>query len=509
MKIVTAAEMRDIDRLTTERAGVPSLTLMENAGTAVAAAVMSFPGRVLVVCGKGNNGGDGLVAARKLHEAGREVQVVLLAQPPDVKGDAAEMLRRLPFKPVVATTVERVKSSIADADIVVDAILGTGFTPPVSELYAAAIAAINASGAYVIAVDLPSGVFADSMSVAEPRCRADQIVTFTALKPAHLFSFAQTPTSVADIGSPPEIVQSQLGYQAITARDFRSLLAPRDPAGHKGTYGHVLVVGGSIGKAGAPAMAAMAALRSGAGLVTVACPRSVLPTIAGFAPELMTEPLDETSQGTISTSALRRVLELARSRDVLVIGPGLSRNFETQRFIQALIAQVEKPIVLDADGLNAFEGRAETLKDAAAKLVLTPHPGEMSRLTGQSTQDIAENRTATARDLAATSGATVLSKGRNTVVAFPDGDAWLNPTGNPGMATGGAGDVLAGMLGAFLGQNQVAQKEAVLASVFLHGLAGDFAAADVGEISMTATDLIGRIPRAIRQVQSFPPERIW
>lgn len=510
MKIVTAAEMRETDRLTSERAAVASLTLMENAGTAVAETAMQHSGSVLVVCGKGSNGGDGLVAARKLHEAGREVSVVLLAQPPDVKGDAAEMLRKLPFKPTVATTVERLRSTISEADVIIDAILGTGFTPPVSELYAAAIAAINSTQARVIAVDLPSGAESDArITENTPHCRAHEIVTFTGLKPAHLWSFPHIPTTVAPIGTPDGLIQTTAGYEAITAADFKSLLASRDVGGHKGDYGHVLIIGGSVGKAGAAAMAGMAALRSGAGLVTVACPSSVLRTVAGFAAELMTEPLAETATGSISISALRKVLELSRIRDIVAVGPGLSRDLETQRFVQSLVAQCEKPLILDADALNAFDGGAEVFKDARVPLVITPHPGEMSRLTGKPTAEIQANRVVVAKEFASTHSVTTVLKGKNTVVALPSGAAYINPTGNPGMATGGTGDILTGVIAGFSAQHPERMREVVIGSVFLHGLAGDFAAADLGEISMTATDLLGRIPRAIRHVQSLPPARIW
>src|SRR5215471_7740599 len=364
MKIVSAAEMREIDRATTERFGIPSLTLMENAGSAVARFVQSdYPGaeRISVICGKGNNGGDGFVAARKLREAGLAVRVLLLCSPDELRGDAAAMFRKLTIHPQIV----RDEGSLAavpelwDADVVVDAILGTGFRPPVGPLYAAAIHRMNESSAPVVAVDIPSGADADAMrpqpsgSVA----RADAVVTFTRPRQAHVFADLTTgPTVIAPIGSPEAAVASKLGLELSTPDDFARLLAPRSREANKGSYGHVLVVGGSVGKAGAAAMAGFAALRAGAGLSTVATPHSVLPTVAGFHPELMTEPLRETSAGTIASSNLQSVFldRMVEHKSVLAIGPGISREPETQDFVRSILKRYRTPIVLDADGLNAF-----------------------------------------------------------------------------------------------------------------------------------------------------------
>src|SRR6267154_4951965 len=319
MKIVTAEEMRTIDRVTSERFGVPSLTLMENAGAAVAKYLLSrreSAGRIAVFCGKGNNGGDGFVAARRLHERGKKVQVILLANPADLRGDAAVMFGKLLAAAVAVHSSEQLKNervlSSLHADLYLDAVLGTGFKPPVSGLYADAIAIMSASHVPVIAVDIPSGADADAMGPQSGTiARADAIVTFTAPRPAHVFSsLTPGPTVVADIGSPEEAIVSALHLNVITARDVAPLIGPRPAESNKGSYGHVLVVGGSLGKAGSAAMAGMAALRVGAGLSTVATPKSVLGTVAGFHPELMTEPLFETDTGSISTSALDRIDEL-------------------------------------------------------------------------------------------------------------------------------------------------------------------------------------------------------
>ena len=389
MKIVTAAEMREIDRATSQRFGVPSLTLMENAGTAVAEFVVPntrLQARIGVICGKGNNGGDGFVAARKLKAAGREVRVVLLAEPSELRGDAAEMFSKLPIAPIIVPSSEELKReqarAVFESEVLLDAILGTGFKPPVSGLYAEAIRLLNASSAPVVAVDIPSGADADVMGEQTGAvARADAVVTFTAPRPAHIFGrLTDGPTLISPIGSPDEAVVSSLQLNLITAREIAPLMGPRPLAANKGNFGHVLVIGGSFGKAGAAAMAGMAALRSGAGLSTVATPKSVLATVAGFHPEVMTEPLDETDAGSISTRSNERVDTLIKGKTVLAVGPGISRNPETSEFVRRLVVNCKTPIVLDADGLNAFEGRATELNGKGRSLVITPHPGEMARL---------------------------------------------------------------------------------------------------------------------------------
>src|SRR5579863_6742783 len=393
MKIVTAAEMREIDRATSQRFGVPSLSLMENAGSAVAEFVVArYPSaeRIGVICGKGNNGGDGFVAARKLKAAGKEVRVVLLAEPADLRGDAAEMFAKLPVSPVIVRSSEELKQektqTVFESEVLLDAILGTGFKPPVSGLYGEAIRLMNASSAPVIAVDIPSGADADVMGEQTGAvARADAIVTFTAPRPAHIFgNLTSGPTIVAPIGSPGEAIHSSLNLNVITPQEIDPLIGPRPRDSNKGMYGHVLVVGGSLGKAGAAAMAGFSALRSGAGLVTVATPRSVLSTVAGFHPELMTEPLAETESGSISAQALGAFWHAAENKTALAIGPGISRHPETAEFVRAIVSKSQMPIVLDADGLNAFEGKAAELNGRGRTLVLTPHPGEMARLTGLS-----------------------------------------------------------------------------------------------------------------------------
>jgi ADP-dependent NAD(P)H-hydrate dehydratase / NAD(P)H-hydrate epimerase len=514
MKIVTASEMREIDRVTSEQFGVPSSTLMENAGTAVADFAMSqWPTakRIGIICGKGNNGGDGFVAARKLQEAGREVYVLLLAQPAEVRGDAAQMLSRLPVKPVIASSTAELVADPAkkvfNCDVLIDAILGTGFRPPVSGLYAEAVQHLNARSSAVLAVDIPSGADADVMGEQTGAVvRADGIVTFTAPRPAHVFGgLTHGVTRIAPIGSPEEAIRSSLHLNLITARDIAQLIAPRAAAANKGNFGHVLVVGGSLGKAGAAAMAGISALRAGAGLSTVATPSSVLSTVAGFHPEVMTEAVPETAEGTIAKSAFDYIGNLAAGKSVIALGPGVSRNSETTELVRQLVTKRNIPLVLDADGLNAFEQHRDELNGNSGPLVLTPHPGEMARLTGLTVVAIQRDRINVARTYAREHGLVLVLKGHRTLVASPDGEVWVNTTGNPGMATGGTGDILTGMVAGLIAQNSERLSEAVCAAVHLHGLAGDLARETLGEHSLIATDLITALPRAFFRVRNEMP----
>ncbi|MFI5112806.1 MAG: NAD(P)H-hydrate dehydratase [Terriglobales bacterium] len=517
MKVTTTEEMRQIDRVTSERHGVASLTLMENAGTHVSDYVLlRYPRaqRICVVCGKGNNGGDGFVAARKLHEAGKKVEVLLLGDPAEVKGDAAAMLSKLPVAPLVIRSEQELEagarspsaghskdagarspsSAINESDLILDAILGTGFKPPVTGLFAAAIELINSLPVPVFAVDIPSGASADAFA-PEPRlrCRADAIVTFTAPRPAHVFAdLTRGEIVVGQIGSPPEAIQSQLNLEVIAWPDIQFCFAPRAPDAHKGSFGHVLTIGGSLGKSGAAAMAGMAALRAGAGLSTVATPRSVLPMVAGFAAELMTEPLAETEAGAISLSAIEygRLDAIVAGKTVIALGPGISRQADSVQFIRAIVDKYPQPLVMDADGLNAFAGSTEKLNGSTRPLVVTPHPGEMARLAGISTKQVQQDRIGVARSFARDHHCIVVLKGHRTLVAEPGGQVWVNMTGNPGMATGGTGDVLTGLIAGMIAQFPNDLVRAVCAAVWLHGYAGDVVASYSSEQALTATDLL-------------------
>ena len=520
MKIVTAEEMRAIDLATTGRYGVPSLVLMENAGVATAEfAVKHFEfASVCVVCGKGNNGGDGFVAARKLHELGKQVFVLVLAAGADeLRGDAAEMFQKLSLAPLWISRDEELRAREAQqalqSDLIVDAIVGTGFKPPLRGVGLTAVEMINQGSAPVLAVDLPSGAYADSylpLQEQEVAVEANAVITFTAPKPVHVFGeLTAGPMAVAPIGSPEELVieLGKLNTMVTTGAELNLAFPPRDPAAHKGDFGHILVIGGSAGKAGAAAMAGIAALRTGAGLVTVASPKSVLETIASFAPELMTEPLPETAEGSIALAAMNRLEQLAKGKRAVVLGPGLSGNPETAQIVRQLLPVLrETSVVLDADGLNAFAGHTHELRGEGC-LVLTPHPGEMSRLNGAPVESDAMGRIRMARELANEINAIVVLKGHRTVTAIPGGEVWINMSGNPGMAKGGSGDVLSGMIAATIAPRRGSQTGLLVASaVYLHGLAGDAAADLCGEYSMLATDMIHNISEGLLLGQQEPAD---
>lgn len=481
MKIVTAEEMRAIDRATTEKHGVPSLTLMENAG----AAVVKFAQKhfdfdsVCAVCGKGNNGGDGFVAARKLHEAGKKISVIVLAKSAEeLRGDAAEMFKKLPVTPIwIGDGKDLNKPEVEQAfaaQLILDAILGTGFKLPLKGLAERVIVRMNKAPGWVVAVDVPSGIDADLDSLVESGSlyvHCDGIVSFTAAKPALVFAnLTDGPIAIAPIGTPDALIveHSHLQEEILTSRDVQAISVPREPDAHKGDYGHVLVIGGSVGKSGAAAMAGMAALRAGAGLVTVAAPKSVQPLVAAYAPELMTEPLPETSEGTISLLALAEREKLLKGKSVVAIGPGLSGNAETAEFVRDLVSVCPTAMVIDADGLNAFAGKQEELapdyeSSPFAVRILTPHPGEMARLTGLPIGDIQANRVTLARKTAAETLSWVVLKGHRTIIASPHGHVWINTTGNPGMAKGGSGDVLSGIMATMIAHFVQMQRDSLSA----------------------------------------------
>lgn len=518
MKITTASEMSAIDLVTSQHHGVHSLTLMENAGSAVANfAREHWPtaNRITVVCGRGNNGGDGLVAARRLHGAGKVVEVLLLGAVDGLKADSASMLARLPLRPILLGSAEEVAReyarSLTGADLIIDAIIGTGYKPredgpPAQKLAEAAIAAVNAASAPVLSVDVPSGSDVDARSSA-PRsgavvCRSSAVITFTAPKPAHLFApLTRGAVVVAAIGTPENAIVSTQNLHAVTPQEVSALFSPRALESNKGRFGHVLIIGGSLGKSGAAAMCGMAVLRVGAGLATVASPGFVLQTVAGFAPELMTEALGDGFAQIAAPGDAAHCLELAKSRNVLAIGPGLSRKPGVAEFVIRVLKGAHCPVVLDADGLNAFSDSPALLHGGSQPLILTPHPGEMARLTGSSVAEIQADRVAAARDFARRHRCIVVLKGFRTVVAYPGGDVWVVATGNPGMATGGTGDILTGMIAGAVAQFPGHLDEAVRSAVFLHGLVGDVAKQHMGEESLVATDLLHYLPAAFREMR--------
>jgi hydroxyethylthiazole kinase-like uncharacterized protein yjeF len=523
MKILTAAEMSEVDLLTTERYGIPSLTLMENAGRSVAELIGTrFPHlerrRIIALCGKGNNGGDGFVAARHLRERGASVSAYLFADPSEVKGDAAANLdrwRQIAGELQVVRSAEewqRSKQALRSADVIVDALLGTGVRGKVEGLLAEVIADMNRHDPIqtVVAVDIPSGLSADTGEFAPVCVQADRTVTFTAPKLGMVLLEGPRQVgqiAVREIGSPAELVE-QVGKGRLRwsePREFLQFASPRQAEGNKGDYGHALIVAGSVGKTGAAVLASWAALRVGAGLVTVAIPEPALPVVASHTPEVMTEPLPVTDAGTISLRSLEngRFDAITKGKRALAVGPGLSTNSETQEFVRKIVAQRSVPTILDADGLNAFAGQAAELKKPEGMLALTPHPGEMARLLGCGTKEVQARRVELALKSAADWNAIVILKGHQTVVASPTGEAYINSTGNPGMGTGGTGDVLTGMLAGLTVQYGVNDWARLLAfGVYLHGLAGDIAYADHDDAPLMASDLLRAIPRAYHRFYS-------
>jgi NAD(P)H-hydrate epimerase len=515
MKILTAAEMGAADRRTGEEFGVRVEALMERAGGVVAAfCLRRYPAaaQVVVLCGKGNNGGDGLVAARMLAGAGRAVQVLLLGRADEMKGEAAVALRRL-HEEAPAVDLHGVVDEaglqdfgevLGGADLLIDAVVGTGFKPPLRGIAVALREMVQGSDVPVAAVDLPSGWDADSMEQEGAGAfRADAVVTFTAPKMAHVFGQLTTrvfdPVVVAEIGSPVEAVQSGSGLtwtgaaKAVAER-------PRGANSNKGKFGHVLVVGGSLGKAGAPSMASLAALRTGAGLVTAAVPKSIANTVARIAPELMLVPLAEGVKGAVSLKNLdaAKLETLVKQITVLALGPGLSTEGDAPEFARHLAEKTTLPIVIDADALNAFAGKTDLLDGTGRVMVLTPHPGEMARLAGLTVKEVEADRVGLARRFATKHHLTLVLKGWRTLVAHPDGSIAVNTTGNPAMAKGGSGDILTGIVAAMLAQFPDDAARAVEAAVYLHGLAGDFAAVAMDEHTVLATDTVTHLSDAFR-----------
>jgi hydroxyethylthiazole kinase-like uncharacterized protein yjeF len=504
MRLLNAAQMREADRRAIEELGIPSLVLMENAGRQVVDAMeANFGGtadrRVGVLCGPGNNGGDGFVAARVLHERGAEVFVCLLGSTGKVRGDARVNLDILERLGIAAREItgeagwaEQVPRLTA-SDIIVDALFGTGLTFALTGLAALIVRDLDAMGVAVVSVDLPSGLSADTHDLIGPCIDAALTVTFAAPKlPLVLLPGAQHAGDVvvADIGIPHEVIEALPGpWVEVSAREeLAPLVQPRAEAAHKGDFGHVLVVAGSRGKTGAAHLAGTGALRSGAGLVTVATPRSCQPVVAALGSEYMTEELDETPEGSIAAAAAVRVLDLPG--DVVAVGPGVGTVGETRAFVRALLSRERRSLVVDADALNAYAGDAAALAGREGlDIIVTPHPGEMARLVGKPVAQIQTDRIGAACSLATANHLYVVLKGHQTVVATPDGRAFVNPTGNPGMATGGAGDVLTGMIAGWLAQLHDAEAACRLA-VFLHGSAGDLAAAERGQHALTAADIV-------------------
>lgn len=514
MRVLNTQQMREADRRTIDEVGIPSIVLMENAGRqAVAAIEAAFEDlatmHVGVVCGRGNNGGDGFVVARTLIQRGVETAVFLLGSVADVRGDARtnlEVLGRIGLTIVEITDAQEWElhfSELSRCELLVDAILGTGFHGQLSGLLETVVADLNGLGVPIVAIDLPTGLSADTPEVNGEAIEASMTITLAAPKIPLILPPADTYSGdlvIADIGIPLPILDDVEGpyIELLTRERMRELVPVRAADSHKGDFGRVLVIAGSIGRSGAAHLAAIGALRSGAGLVTVATPRSCLPIVAAMAPEYMTEGLDETNAGTIDFAALDRVLDF--KADVIAVGPGLGQAPGTAAFVHGLLERAGVPLILDADALNAFVGDPERLVGRdGVDVVITPHPGEMARLLNLSIEAVQHDRLRHATEFASSHRVHVVLKGHRTIVAGPENRAFINLTGNAGMATGGTGDLLTGMIAAWFAQLLDAEAACKLA-VYLHGTAGDLAEADEGDVALVAGDLAARLGDAVLEL---------
>ncbi len=512
MKLVTAAQMQKVDRKTIDEVGIPGPELMENAGRGIAEGIIedllgaSLGAKVTVFCGKGNNGGDGYVVARYLHEAGIPVEVYYQGPYEKLSDDARLNFDRAAKLKIAMTEVTEpsVLPDTLDSEFIVDAIFGTGFSGSPRGITAEMIEYVNTQSQCVIAVDLPSGLNADTGQAEGSVVEADYTYTLALPK----FGLFVSPgrelagvISVVPIGVPDSVVDGfDFTEELITEDMVLDRMPVRAPDGHKGTFGKVLVLSGSLGLTGAAAMAAESALRTGSGLVKLASPRSVIPILAGCVVEATGHPLPEVAnKGVLALRALGEARELAKEHDAVIVGPGIGRHHETWELVRRFLSKLEKPAIVDADGLNALEGHTEVLKLAPDEIVITPHPGEFARLSGKKVSNDVHERIAAAREFADEHDVVVVLKGSPTVIADTEGIVYVNQTGNHGMATGGTGDVLSGMIGSLLGQGLDAV-DAAICAVYMHGLAGDLAADDLTPRAMIAGDLIAYLGEVFEEL---------
>ena len=511
MKIVTSVQMKDIDRRAIRNLGIPGIVLMENAGIRAAQFIIEtiaaiHEKEILILCGPGNNGGDGFVIARHLFNRGLLPDVVLIGNSKKVKGDALTNLRVARGMGMQITEIrsekawDRYKQNLALFHVVIDALLGTGIEGAPKGIYKKVIIDINHCGAEIISIDIPSGLSGNSCKVEGEAIRADSTITFCCPKIPLIFPPAEEYVGmleIADISIPEEAVKKENVWLNLIEPEFvRNIIPYRKRDAHKGDFGHILAVSGSIGKSGAAALLARSALKTGAGLVTVATATSAQKLLAPQSSEMMTEPLPETENGSISKKALLRLKELCKAKDLIAIGPGLTTHPETTSVIRSLIKETQMPALIDADGINAFEGFSKELYGKNRDLIVTPHPGEMGRIIGQPPGFIQENRVELCRNFATTHQCYVVLKGYKTLISDPMGNVYVNTTGNPGLATAGAGDVLTGMIAGFMVQ-KVGILNALILAVYIHGLAADLASIDLGEMPLMAGNVIDRIPAAI------------
>jgi hydroxyethylthiazole kinase-like uncharacterized protein yjeF len=512
MYLVTANEMQKMDRSTIESFGLPGRILMENAGRGATQFFLeqfkdAENKKIGVIAGRGNNGGDGFVIARYLAQKGIRVTVYLLSEHQKVSGDAAANLKLLsPLKvPVIeipdAKSFSAHETAMRHEAIWIDAILGTGLRSDVKGFFKDVIDFINQLNKPVFAVDIPSGLNSDTGQPCGACIRADATATFAFAKTGHfLFPGADYTGNleIIDIGVPPHIANDVGPLQYLLTPDLiHTVFSPRPSDAHKGHTGHLLVIAGSTGKTGAAAMTATSAMRSGAGLVTLGIPASLNPVLEAQVIETMTEPLPETVKGILDETSINRIMDLLSDKKCLAIGPGIGTAPETQKLFKHLLQENTKPVVIDADGLNILAGHIDILKDLDSPVVLTPHPGEMARLISTTSADVQKDRIKCARDFSEKFNVHVVLKGARTVVAHPDGRVFINPTGNPGMASGGMGDVLTGIIAGFIAQGH-SPELAAHAGVYLHGAAADSLAKNKGPFGYLATDVMNILPEVIK-----------
>jgi NAD(P)H-hydrate epimerase len=499
-RLVTAKEMRDLDRRTIDEAGIKGRLLMEAASLAVAEAACEMLGSpagksITVFCGRGNNGGDGFAAARHLSQRGASVSVVLIGEPGALKGDALANFTLLSDGDV-SVRIAGNKNDLRkdpDADLVIDALLGTGVSGEIEGLTADAVIRINRAGCPVLSVDMPSGVSSDTGRFGRVCVKAGRTVTFGELKRGLVLYPGRGmagKVSVADIGIPGSVLSSA-GITTFLAesRDAASRLPLRPAWAHKGTFGKVLVLAGSTGMTGAAALCSSSVLRAGAGMAMLGIPSSLNSILEQKLTEVMTQPLAQTDSGSLSLGSEKDIRTLSKWADVMAVGPGLSRHPETSELVRSVVLGTRLPLVIDADGINAFEGCAGLLENKNGPFILTPHSGELSRITGQSIESIERDRIDAARTASSRFRGVVLLKGAPAIAALTDGTVWVNSTGNSGMATAGAGDVLTGLIAGLLAQG-LSPDDAALCGMFLHGLAGDLAASAKTERAMLAGDIV-------------------
>lgn len=512
MFLVTGKEMAEIDKLVIEKWKIPELILMENAGMQVVRIIKQKLGdlqgrKITIIVGKGNNGGDGLVIARHLCNLGADVKVFLIST--NFRGAAQinyNIAKKLPIKWYELdnkNSLHVLKLSLYYTEVIVDALLGTGLKGQVYGIGEKVIQIVNSTKCWKIAVDIPSGLEADTGKVKGPCIKADQTVTFALPKiglvvPPGISYVGEL--NIVDISFPRDIYQDlKINRYLLNKDKIRNFLPKREPDCYKNTFGHVLVIGGSRNMMGAVHLAASGALKMGAGLVSAAIPKSIQGSLASSLPEMITYPVPENEQGTLGLVSGKDILENLENKKVIVFGPGMGKNSEIGAFLKWLLEKTNIPFVIDADGLNALSTELDILKDVQSPVVLTPHPGEMARLLNVSTQEIQENRIDLAHLLAVDYGVWVVLKGYKTIIATPQGEIFVNPTGSPALATAGTGDILAGMIGAMIGQiNNIT--DAICSAVYLHGLAGEIVSYEIGDISSKARDILKAIPKAIKEV---------